>query len=49
MNAIKQSIDQKQIKSKLIMKKSKEAEQHSNAKIRMILKPRPKNICTKRV
>ena len=43
MNAIKLNNDQN-IRSKLIMKMTKETEQYSNAKIRMLPKPSPKNI-----
>ena len=35
------------MESKLIMKKTKETEQYSNAKIRMLPEPSPQNVCRK--
>ena len=49
MNAINLNKASKIIKSKLIMKGTKETEQYSNKKIRILLKPSTKNMLTKSV
>ena len=42
MNVVKLNNDQKLIKSKITMKKTKETEQYSKAKTRMLTKPSPR-------